>query len=101
MFLGKGVHDDGGFVVRDRDRRPQGGQHAYSQQNSQQFLHGFLPPFIYEERSDAHHSDPALLTLTLMLCAEGIPLSLFSAFEWHLMENLGRIIVNIIVNAHR
>jgi hypothetical protein len=36
-----------------------------------------------------------------MLCAEGIPLSLFSAFEWHLMENLGRIIVNIIVIAHR
>ena len=28
-------------------------------------------------------------------------LSLFSAIEWYLMENLGRIIVNIIVNVIR
>jgi hypothetical protein len=49
MFLGKGVHNDGGFVFRRRKHSPQGGQQTYGQQYGQQFLHGFFPPFISEE----------------------------------------------------
>ena len=67
MFLGKGVHNDGGLVVRHRDGREQRGKQAHGQQQSQQFLHKGVPPL------SADIIIRLLFTLTLMLQAVFCP----------------------------